>query len=78
MTPTVKRELILLSGLMFFNVGIFTLNNYIANKYLVDDREYLVFVIYPLMFLIGIVILWLLWTKDDGDNENEVEEQILA
>lgn len=74
MTPTVKRELILLSGLMFFNVGIFTLNNYIANKYLVDDREYLVFVIYPLMFLIGIAILWLLWTKDDDDNENEVEE----
>lgn len=66
----VRRELTLLFGLLSFNVGMFTLNNYVAAKYLVDDKEYLVFIIYPVLFFLGLGILIKLWTDDEKDNED--------
>jgi hypothetical protein len=49
---------------------MFTLNNYVAAKYLVDDKEYLVFIIYPVLFFLGLGILIKLWTDDEKDNED--------
>lgn len=64
-----SEPLVIAIGTLFFYIGVFTLNDIILDYFKVTNKKF-IYVIYPLIMLVGLLMLLSYKNEDEDDDKS--------